>query len=149
MTATATAKKEATEAGMEGAVAAGGKEGEEEKEELPETASAQAAWDGVIVFDECHRAKGLKPGDSGGSSAVAVGGGGAGEDGAASFIGGGGRRRSRGGGGGGGSGGSGSGGSSKVSLAVVDLQARLPSARVLCTSATGISSLADCGYLVS
>lgn len=97
--------------------------------------AAAAAWDGVIVFDECHKSKGLTPGDSyaTGASGVAdladAGGGG----------GGGWRRGGRGGG----------GTSSKVSLAVVELQARLPSARVLYTSATGVSSLADCGYLVS
>jgi hypothetical protein len=96
-------------------------------------------WDGVIVFDECRKSKGLKPGDAGDG-----GGGGGGGGGSGLFADDGGGR----GGGRGGRGGAGAGTSSKVSLAVVELQARLPSARVLYTSATGVSSLADCGYLV-
>jgi len=102
------------------------------------------AWDGCIVFDECHKSKGLKPGDAAASGAGAGAGGAGGGRGVADDDSG---RDVRGRGGRDGRGG-GAGASSKVSLAVVELQARLPSARVLYTSATGVSSLEDCGYLV-
>ena len=100
-----------------------------------------ATWDGVLVLDACHKAKGRKPGDA---DAAGAGGGAAAAADDDDVVGGGWRSRGRRGGGGGGS-----GYSSKVSLAVVELQARLPSARVMYTSATGVSSLSDCGYLVS
>lgn len=96
---------------------------------------AATTWDGVIVFDECHKSKGLRPGDARGGvfAASAVGGaGGFAADDEIGLLGGGGRR------GRGGRGGAGAGTSSKVALAVVELQNRLPSARVLYTSATGL-----------
>lgn len=149
--------EEGAVAGASGARGSGGGGGgrKEEQEQQLGAVSAEAAWSGVVVFDECHRSKGLKPGDDewvGSSASTAVAG--AGGGGRAGGIldddllragggGGGGRGRRRGRGGGG------AGTSSKASLAVVELQARLPSARVLYTSATGVSSLEDCGYLVS
>jgi hypothetical protein len=73
-----------------------------------------AAFDGLLVFDECHKAK-----NSGG------GGGGAG--------------RSK----------EGSQGGTKVAAAVIELQRRLPRARVLYASATGVSEVANMAYMAA
>ncbi|GIL79152.1 hypothetical protein Vretifemale_8504, partial [Volvox reticuliferus] len=67
-------------------------------------ASALSSWDGLIVLDECHKAKNFVPGKEAAST--------------------------------------------KVASAVIALQERLPRARVLYCSATGVSEVGNMAYMV-
>ncbi|KAG2500714.1 hypothetical protein HYH03_001479 [Edaphochlamys debaryana] len=69
----------------------------------PGARAAEAAWDGLIVLDECHKAKNFVPGKESAST--------------------------------------------KVASAVISLQERLPQARVLYASATGVSEVGNMAYM--